>query len=343
MGPKAPVFEAMNEADVREEVLAPLIWRLGYQTGTVHNVRRELELRYSRTQLGREKATDPPLRGKADYILEAGGKVRWVIEAKAPSEVLDELIEAQAWSYANHPDVRAVYFLVTNGRLFRLYVTNRGPDAPPALEFQFEELEARMQAILNTLAPASLLRDFPDVQIDEGEPLGPGLRSTARISSGRLRVERLEPPIAPVDRLTLFIVDGFVTRRPERGISLTYRSEVAVAKLQAMNEQIGLNFVELLSDEDVFSTDPAHPTTFRASKSVVVPKGTPSIDINTWQEGDAPVDMHFQMTYEAIGHLSGQELVGTFTSAMRMTLELPGLGERSIDFQNTGNFNLTLV
>ena len=73
----APVFDAMNEADVREEVIAPLIKAMGYRTGTEHNVLRELSLTYSRVQLGREKANDPPLRGKADYVLEAGGRVRW--------------------------------------------------------------------------------------------------------------------------------------------------------------------------------------------------------------------------------------------------------------------------
>lgn len=338
-----PVFEAMNEADVREEVIAPLIRRLGYRTGTEHNVRREVDLRYSSVQLGRQKSSDPPLRGRADYILEAGGKVRWVVEAKAPSEELDGLIAAQAWTYANHPDVRATYFLVTNGRLFRLYLTNRGPEAALVLEFRFEDIEERLPTILNTLSPASVLRDFPDVHIDEGEPLGQGLRSTARISGGRLRIERLEPRIAPVDKMTVFIVDGAVTRRPAGGIGVTYRTEVSVVALQTMNEQIGLNTIDLHTDDSVLSADPALPTTFRASKYAVMPKGIVAMDINTWTEVTTSFDTHVQILIEARGYLKGQEFIGTYSSAARMSMDIPEVGPQSIDFINEGNFNFTLV
>jgi hypothetical protein len=339
----APVFDAMNEADVREEVIAPLIKAMGYRTGTEHNVLRELSLTYSRVQLGREKANDPPLRGKADYVLEAGGRVRWIIEAKAPADPLDAAVEAQAWSYANHPEVRAIYFLVTNGRQFRLYVTNRGPDAAPVLEFAYEEIPQRLAAITNTLGPAAMLRDHPDIVIDDGEPLGPGLRSTLRISSGRLKVHRVEPAIAPIDQMTVSIVDGSASRRPDGGITVSYRTEVAVNVLQTMNEQIGLNIVDLVTDDDVLSTDPAHPTVFRAAREMLIPKGSPTIDINTWQHANAPVDFRVQVVIEARGHLAGQKFAGDFTSTMRMSFDMPGAGPKVLDFKNSGSFELTLV
>ena len=339
----APVFDAMNETDVREEVIAPLIKRLGYRTGTEHDVIRELGLTYSRVQLGREKASDPPLRGKADYVLEAGHRVRWVIEAKAPSAPLDGTVEAQAWSYANHPQVRAVYFLVTNGRQFRLYATNRGPDAAAIMEFAYEEIPQRFAAITGVLSPASILRDHPDVVIDDGEPLGPGLRSTVRISSGRLKVEWMEPKIAPVDLMTTNVVDGTATRRPEGGITVTYRTEVGVTPLQAFNEQIGLNLIELTTDDDVLSTDPVRPSVFRASPVFIVPKGTPSLDINTWQKGNAISDIKVEIVIEASGHLEGHDFSGRFQSTMRMTLDPPDLGPQVLDFATAGVFRLNLV
>ncbi|MNX57671.1 hypothetical protein D3C86_884920 [compost metagenome] len=294
-------------------------------------------------QLGREKATDPPLRGKADYILEAGRKVRWVVEAKAPSAPLDAAVEAQAWTYANHPEVRAVYFLVTNGRQFRLYATNRGPDGDPVLEFAYEDIPQRLLVITNTLGPAGILRDFPEIQIDYGEPLGPGLRSTVRISSGRMKVHRSEPRIAPVDQITVSIVDGFATRRPEGGILVTYVSEVAVTPLQAMNEQLGLNAMELTTDDNTLSADSERPTRFRAARVVVIPQGTASFDINTWQHGVAVVDMRVEITLEAEGHLSGQEFLGKFISAMRLTMDLPDVGPRELHVKNSGTFQLNLV
>ena len=87
-------FSGLNETDVREEILSPLIRALGYRSGTIHNVIREQSLRYPKAFLGRKNPKkDPILRGKADYILEAHGSIRWVIEAKAPDVIvgLDEI------------------------------------------------------------------------------------------------------------------------------------------------------------------------------------------------------------------------------------------------------------
>src|SRR5437016_14640977 len=82
-------FDAMNEADVRAEVIDPVLHALGYRSGTEHNILREraLELRYLHIFLGRKKpGKDPVLRGKPDYICEVRGFARWPVEAKPPSE-----------------------------------------------------------------------------------------------------------------------------------------------------------------------------------------------------------------------------------------------------------------
>ena len=108
-------FTNLNETDVREEILAPLIRSLGYRSGTENDVIREQSLRYPRAFLGRKKpGQDPVLRGKADYILDARNAVRWVIEAKAPDVELDLDAVEQAYTYASHPEVRAVYFVLSN-------------------------------------------------------------------------------------------------------------------------------------------------------------------------------------------------------------------------------------
>ncbi|NDZ18809.1 hypothetical protein C7T35_21510 [Variovorax sp. WS11] len=40
----------------------------GYRVGSEHNVIREQTLSYDRSQLGRTKSNDPPLRGRADFL-----------------------------------------------------------------------------------------------------------------------------------------------------------------------------------------------------------------------------------------------------------------------------------
>src|SRR5687767_7850797 len=91
-------FDKLNEADIREEVIARILSELGYRSGTEFDIIREQSLRYPRSFLGtKNPAKDPDLRGKADYILDIRRRVRWVIEAKAPGiDIAADDIE-QAW------------------------------------------------------------------------------------------------------------------------------------------------------------------------------------------------------------------------------------------------------
>ncbi len=142
-------FDRMNEADVREEVISPLIRSLGYRTGTENNVVREQGLRYPRQYLGRkDPARDPGLRGKADYILEVKGRVRWVIEAKAPGVELGPNDSEQAWSYANHPEVRAVYYALCNGWQLSIYSTSHGPNSGALLKIDYSALAENWARVL---------------------------------------------------------------------------------------------------------------------------------------------------------------------------------------------------
>src|SRR6476660_6874550 len=91
-------FSRMGEADIREEILAPLVKLLGYRSGTSYDVIREQSLRYPKIFLGRKNpAKDIALRGKADYILEVTGHARWILEAKAPGTDIDVDSIEQAW------------------------------------------------------------------------------------------------------------------------------------------------------------------------------------------------------------------------------------------------------
>jgi hypothetical protein len=79
MGP-GPDFNSMNETDVREVIVRPLLERLGYAHGTDATILTEKTLRYDRSFLGHKKPQkDPPLKGRADYICEAISFGRWVV------------------------------------------------------------------------------------------------------------------------------------------------------------------------------------------------------------------------------------------------------------------------
>ncbi|NQU99490.1 MAG: type I restriction enzyme HsdR N-terminal domain-containing protein, partial [Parcubacteria group bacterium] len=104
-------FERMNETDVRENVIVPLLRELGYRHSSSNDIITEQTLRYPKRYIGKKKGgKDPDLRGKADYILDVENRLRWVIEVKAPElEISIDDIE-QAYTYAYHPEVRAIYF-----------------------------------------------------------------------------------------------------------------------------------------------------------------------------------------------------------------------------------------
>ncbi len=120
-----------NETDVREEIATPLLTALGYERGTSNDIAREPSLTYERQFLGRKKPTDPPLRGRADYVLSVMGAGRWVLEIKAPNEPIDVDAIEQAISYGRHPEVSASYAVVLDGtRLTVHHTTQRSIDPP---------------------------------------------------------------------------------------------------------------------------------------------------------------------------------------------------------------------
>jgi hypothetical protein len=69
-----PDFASMNETDVREIIVRPLLERLGYRHGTDANIRTEQRLTYAHTFLGRKNPSqrylkfDPAGRPSEDLV-----------------------------------------------------------------------------------------------------------------------------------------------------------------------------------------------------------------------------------------------------------------------------------
>lgn len=310
-------FQNLNETDVREEILAPLIRKLGYRSGSDHNVIREQSLRYPRAFIGRKNLKkDPILRGKADYILEAGSVVRWVVEAKAPDVEIDIDSIEQAYTYANHPEVRAVYFLISNGRKFTVYQTNRGPDSEPILEISYDELNTYYQKLENLLSPNSILRDHPEVELDMGEPLGQGLRSVVRITNGIISYHQNTANIPALKEMQTSISHGAV-ERDEHDHLIAYLVTIAPTRsMQELNVRLGLTSFEMYSQDKYISNDPTTPTVFRSDETITLPAGERLLDINTWREVQLPCNMTCRVLTEASGHLENNQFFGSFSSNM---------------------------
>lgn len=312
-------LEEYNEADVREEIIAPLLRALGYRSGTENNIVREQSLRYPKSSLGRKStAKDPELRGVADYILDVRRLVRWVIEAKAPSiKIATDEIE-QCWTYANHPEVRAVYFALCNGRVLQVYQTQHGPDAPPILSILCERFEDDFGRLDALLSPAALVRDFPVREIDSRPPLGPGLRSVVRITHGSIRYDNNNLRHEALNQLQIAIQYGAVERDENEHLVAYLETLAPLHSFQELNEKLGLTSFEMTSADSVLSTDPQKPTRFMNSQTIVLPAGVPMLDIITWRKVSLPVNLECETQAAADGVLNGHVFSGRFFSTLRI-------------------------
>ena len=175
---------ATNEPDIREEIASPFLKLLGYERGTTNDILREYPLSYDRIFLGRKKSNDPPLRGRADFILNVTGAGRWVLEIKSPaSEISIDEIE-QAITYARHPEVSASYVALTNGRRFQVYPHNRRAAEGHLVDIAVESPEQLAHALAALLSPAAIRRDCTPKLVDLGHPLFDGFKSRATVRSG---------------------------------------------------------------------------------------------------------------------------------------------------------------
>jgi len=308
-------FQQMNEADVREEILAPLLRRLGYRSGTMNNIIREqsLSLRYPRAFLGRKNPNkDPLLRGKADYICEVEGPIRWVIESKPPNtEISIDDIE-QAYTYANHPEIRAALFCICNGYELRVYQTNLGPDATPCLCVPYSVFNERFDEIKNLLSPASIRREFPTHIVDTGKPLGPGLRSIARITGGYVKYTENNWNLPTLRNMIIAVTGGSVERNENGQMIASVKALSHFESFQKLNEKLGLDYIEAISRDDSVSTDPHNPTRFVSTRRITIPQGEKVLDLLTWKEVVTPINIIFNTETIAEGVLKNQVFSGKF-------------------------------
>jgi hypothetical protein len=270
-------FDTMNEADVREIVVRPLLHRLGYRHGTEHNIRTEVTLRYGKTSLGRRKKSDPVVEGRADYICEVVSVGRWVVEVKGPSEPLDSKVVEQAHTYAAHPEIAADYFMVTNGRLFMLFKT--GSLETPALSWHFNDLENHVLPLFNVVGPSAIRARQEVLAVDAGKPLGRNLGSSVAITGGTIRYDEHEisTPLIPrsmIEGLELPVVGGRIFRAEDGRIHAYIEIGKAAAMFRDLQDTIGAaDDYDFYSSDEYVSDDPEKPTIFQNLYTSMSPRG----------------------------------------------------------------------
>lgn len=265
-------FEGATENDVREIVIRPLLERLGYDRSKVMT---QLPLRYSYLFLGhcKGKSKDRALRGEADYIVNVDQRLRWVLEAKRGGPITDDDRE-QAYSYAMHPEVRAVIFAVISGTHYEFFSTFETPEAGPILSFTENEAEKCIVAVQGLVGAEAMTTRYAKFSHDGGKPLGNGLRSFAQIQRGYLLYTSVPKHMTNISGLKVDFENGSVVREKEGGIrvlaSPLFPTEIVEQFAQAMD----IMKFELWTPSEEISDDDTKPTIFNGRKESVIPAGT---------------------------------------------------------------------
>lgn len=314
-----PKFDDMNETDVREIIVRPLLNRLGYAHGTENTIRTEQTFRYAKAYLGRKNAVkDPPLVGRADYILEVASVGRWVVEVKGPGEALNRDVVEQAHTYAAHPEVAALFFMITNGRSFRLYRTSSLDN--PLMSWDFDDTDEVFLALVNIVGPAAIRRKINLLQPDVGKPLGRGLASQVAIIGGWIQYEdhttnhpMLNMVLGDVNGLRLPITGGLVGRAEDGRLHAKLETAKAMPMAGELSDLMELtDGYDFYAADELISTDRERPTIFQNMIQHYAPVGT-KIKIPSMGEIAAPFGYKFAATTEAVGFVDGDVFKGTMT------------------------------
>jgi DNA modification methylase len=145
-----------KEDSVREAIIMPVLRSLGYSESRPNQIIRSKTLLHPFITIG---STRRPIQLIPDYLLSVSGNFAVVLDAKAPNEGIksgDNM--EQVYSYAIHPEIRAPYFALCNGREFALYDIQ---GQLPVLSFRLSELEDHWDDLLHYLSPAAVSTTLP--------------------------------------------------------------------------------------------------------------------------------------------------------------------------------------
>ena len=132
-----------TEADVREEIISPLLGVLGYDKQSYFSIERE-----KRIQLLRRN-------NFLDYNLTLWSENFWLIEAKRPSTLGAEFSAddiSQAIGYAVHPEINAALVVLCDGRKISIFDREEN-QREPVLTVRIVDLQRDIDKLRSILSP----------------------------------------------------------------------------------------------------------------------------------------------------------------------------------------------
>ena len=329
-----------NETDVREELLAPILRILEYKRGSKWDLVTEFPLAYDRITLGRWKKGSPAIRGKADYLLKAGPRARWVLEAKAPGKIFAQDVD-QLLSYARHPEVAATYACICDGLEFRVYRSNQFADEEPVASFKVSSVAEAVGKLGGLLHPLCLSRNAHIGAISLERPIAKGRSGYEKITGGFARVlsvdwgssleldqnERFEANelCGRLVGLESALAGGFIERDALGTISVQFDWHYPHILMEQFAQKKGIETTAMHCLSDEISDDPENPTFFETVQTVGVEVGEVGFDLTKWQETVFSVPVRANLVSQTMGYLQDGKVFVGFTNGL-MTFSDPANG-----------------
>lgn len=143
------------EDSVREEIVTPILKRLGYSAVGSARIVRSRSLVHPFVMIGSQKRR---IYIVPDYLLIVDGKNGFILDAKAPSEAIvkSDHVE-QAFSYAIHPEVRVDIYALCNGHELVVYDVRK---FDPVFLCPVADLSERWDECAAVLSPDAITRPF---------------------------------------------------------------------------------------------------------------------------------------------------------------------------------------
>ncbi|MFA6310102.1 MAG: hypothetical protein WCV99_01520 [Sterolibacterium sp.] len=155
---------SFKEDSVREELVFPILKWLGYSASGEDKIVRSKALTHPYVYIGSKKH---PISIIPDYLLSTSGGETWILDAKAPDQnILKGKNPEQAFSYAIHPDIRAKYYALCNGRQFVAFHISK---VEPVICIDIDGSPTHLDSLRKLLAPKYLKHpDLANYQPDYG-------------------------------------------------------------------------------------------------------------------------------------------------------------------------------
>ena len=151
-----------KEDAVREDILTPVLKKLGYQPYGVNKMIRSKAIPHPFVYIG---STSNKIFIIPDYLLQVDNLNVLVIDAKSPKENIREGKNVQqVFSYAIHPDIRTNMYGLCNGREISIFSVSK---KEPIGIFDVFTIDENWDQLYRTISPIaltnpSLLNYLPD-------------------------------------------------------------------------------------------------------------------------------------------------------------------------------------